>query len=212
MNIKAGIIFTSLLTLLSGVMYSQDRYLLDRLYDDFSSKLITLDFSYVIDMSPMDISGEGTVSFQDDAYHLSGNGIQVYCDGNDVWLLDTDSKEAYIEPVGVSSEAYMRNPALLFAGLKDNFKVVKSYEGGHSRGDGSKDVVFDLLPLTSCGIDKCSIQIKKDGTLYYGTFVMTDGQMIKVLIRSVAKSQKTDISRFRPSVGFDSSWIVTDLR
>ena len=64
MNIKANILIASFLTFLSGMVYSQDTSLLDRLYEDFSSNFVTLDISYVLEMSSTDITGEGTVEFQ----------------------------------------------------------------------------------------------------------------------------------------------------
>ena len=214
MNIKADILIASFLTFLSGMVYSQDTSLLDRLYKDFSSKLVTLDISYVLEMASADVVGEGIVEFQDNAYRLSGNGIEVYCDGNDVWLMDPAAKEVYIEPVSDGVDAFIQNPALLFTGLKENFEVVNFKEGGHIREPGVKDIVYDLMPKVSCGIEECSIQLKKDGTLYYGTFVMSEGQagIIRVKVDSIKKSDRKDISYFRPTRSFDSSWMVTDLR
>ena len=214
MNIKANIILASFLIFVSGMMHSQDKSLLDKLYDDFSRNLVTLDISYVLEMSSTDITGEGKVEFQGNAYHLSGNGIEVYCDGKDVWLVDPSAKEVYIEPVSEGVDAYMQNPALLFTGLKENFEVVNVKEGGHIREPGVKDIVYDLMPKVSCGIDECSIQLKKDGTLYYGTFVMSEGQadIIRVKVDSIKKSDRKDISYFRPTRSFDSFWMVTDLR
>lgn len=214
MNIKANILIASFLTFLSGMVYSQDTSLLDRLYEDFSSDLVTLDISYVLEMASADMVGEGTVEFQGNAYRLSGNGIEVCCDGKDVWLMDPAAKEVYIEPVSDGVDAFIQNPALLFTGLNENFKVVNVKEGGHIREPGVKDIVYDLIPKVSCGIEECSIQLKKDGTLYYGTFLMSEGQadIIRVKVDSIKKSDRKDISYFRPTRSFDSSWMVTDLR
>lgn len=214
MNIKANILIASFLTFLSGMVHSQDTSLLDRLYEDLSSNLVTLDISYVLEMSSTDITGDATVEFQDNAYHLSGNGIEVYCDGKDVWLIDPAAKEVYIEPISEGVDAYMQNPALLFSGLKDNFVVSNVKEEGQIRESGVKDLEYNLIPKVACGIEECSIQLKKDGTLYYGTFVMSDGQAetIRVKVNSIKKSDRKDISSFRPTQSFDSSWMVTDLR
>lgn len=207
-----GFIAVSFLMLLSGMAYAQDDTLLEKLYADFASKCITLDISYVMELPSSDITGDGMVEFQGNAYHLSGNGIEAYCDGSDVWLMDPAAKEVYIEPVTDGPDAFMQNPALLFVGLNDNFVVSDIHEGGHMREDGMKDVVFELTPKVSCGIDECSIQIKKDGDLYYGTFMMSDGIIVRVMVKSIKKSDRKDISSFRPIPSFDSSWMVTDLR
>ena len=214
MNIKANIILASFLIFVSGMVHSQDTSLLDRLYEDFSRNLVTLDISYVLEMASTDITGEGKVEFQGNAYHLSGNGIEVYCDGKDVWLVDPSAKEVYIEPVSEGVDAYMQNPALLFTGLKENFDVSNVREGGQVREPGVKDIEYNLIPKVSCGIEECTIQLKKDGTLYYGTFVMSDGHadIIRVKVNSIMKSDRKEISSFRPTQSFDSSWMVTDLR
>lgn len=193
---------------------AQNTELLERMYDDFSSKFTTLDISYVIEMYSTDLQGEGIVSFQDNAYRLSADGLEVYCDGRDIWMLDYNAKEVIIEPLNDSDADFIRNPATLFLGLKDNFKVADISEGSHSRGDGVKDIVYTLVPEVECGIDECQIQIKKNGDLYYGSFLMLDRQtdIVRVLVRSITRSPKKDLSYFRPKQSFDSSWIVTDLR
>lgn len=212
MNSILKFLALSFLMFMSGMAYAQDDTLLEKLYADFASKCITLDISYVIELPSSDIKGDGIVMFQGDAYHLSGNGIEVNCDGTDVWLMDPAAKEVYIEPVTDGPDAFMQNPALLFVGLNDNFFVSDIHEGGHMHEDGVKDVVFELSPKVSCGIDECSIQIRKDGDLYYGTFVMSDGVIVRVMVKSIKKSDRKDISSFRPTQSFDSSWMVTDLR
>lgn len=211
MNMKLKYCFASFLIILSGMMHAQNSSLLERLYSDFASSNITLDFSYVIGTGGSDIVGDGKVDFQGNAYHMSGNGLDIYCDGKDVWLMDTRAKEVYIEAVSDGTDAFLQNPALLFMGLKDNFKVVGTKEVTDA-GDGGKYMVYELVPEVSCGIDACTIKIRKEGTLNSGTFVMSEGQTIGVDIRSIKKSDRKDISSFRPTQSFDSSWMVTDLR
>ncbi|MBQ2113414.1 MAG: hypothetical protein II194_09385 [Bacteroidales bacterium] len=206
--------FPCILMLVSSIARAQNTELLERMYDDFSSKFITLDISYVLEMSSTDLEGEGVVSFQDNAYRLSSDGLEVYCDGKDIWMLDHNSKEVIIESLTDDGNDFVRNPASLFLGLKDNFKVTDISEGGHIREPGVKDIVFTLVPEVECGMDECQIQIKKNGDLYHGSFLMSDGQIdiVRVLVRSVARAPQKDMSYFRPGQSFDSSWIVTDLR
>jgi len=204
-------VFTGFLSLMVSLTYAQDTSLLDRLYEDFSSKLTTLNFSYIIEMTSSDVTGKGVVSFQDNRYHLSADGMDIYCDGKDIWMIDPNSKEVVIEPLTDGGTSSMMNPAMLFSGLKDNFEVTKVSEGGHVREPGVKDVVFTLRPKVECGIEECDIQIRKNGDLYYGTFIMSD-DIVRVMVNSIARSDKRNIEYFRPNQIFDSSWIVTDLR
>jgi len=202
------------LIIASSLARAQDTALLERMYDDFSSRLTTLDISYVLEMLPADMTGNAVVSFQDEAYRLSADGLEIYCDGKSVWTLDNISKEVIIEPVTDDGEDFIRNPASLFLGLKDNFKVTDISEGGHMREPDVKDVVYTLVPVVECGMDECQIQIKKNGDLYHGSFIMSAGQIdiVRILVNSITRSAKRDIGYFRPAQSFDSSWIVTDLR
>ncbi len=50
----------------------------------------------------------------------------------------------------------------------------------------------------------------KDGAS--AEFIAPEGQTVKVRINSMKKSDGMDISSFRPTHKFDSSWVVTDLR
>lgn len=201
MKIEMKYLLASFLTVLSGMAHAQNTSLLERMYADFASKCVTLDFSYVIGTGVSDIQGNGTVSFQDNAYQMSGNGLEIYCDGKDVWLMDPKAKEVYIEAVGEGTDAFLQNPALLFTGLKDNFEVI-----------GANGSVFQLRPEVDCGIDECTVRMNKDGDLASGEFIMSDGQVVSVEVSAIKKSDRKDISSFRPTQSFDSSWMVTDLR
>ena len=103
-------IFCFVLSLTAGLAYAQDSSLLERMYDDFSSEFSTMDISYVLEMLPADMTGEAVVSFQDDAYRLSADGLDIYCDGKSVWTLDNISKEVIIEPVTDDGTDFIRNP------------------------------------------------------------------------------------------------------
>ena len=202
MKIHMKYLLASFLMILSGMAHAQNTSLLDRMYEDFASCCVTLDLSYVIVTGVSDINGKGTVAFQENAYHMSGNGMEIYCDGKDVWLMDPNAKEVYIEAVGEGTDAFLQNPALLFIGLKNDFEVSAVKDGG----------LFELVPTVDCGIDECSVMINKDGDLVSGTFHMSEGQIVAVEVHSIKKSDRKDISSFRPTQSFDSSWMVTDLR
>ncbi len=44
------------------------------------------------------------------------------------------------------------------------------------------------------------------------SFTAPEGQTVRIKVNSIKKSDGTDISSFRPTYKFDSSWVVTDLR
>ncbi len=147
----------SFLALLSGMAYAQD------------GGCVTLDVSYSLAMSASSsIKGNALVTVQDNAYVLSGNGIEAYCDGTDVWMVDPKAKEVYIESAASATESFMpENAAELLA------ELMKKSEG---------------------------------------TFLLNDGSEINIKLNSMKKTERMDISSFRPSYEFDASWAVVDLR
>lgn len=52
----------------------------------------------------------------------------------------------------------------------------------------------------------------KDGSLDSSDFTAKDGTVVRVDLISMKKSDRKDISFFRPTETADSSWVVTDLR
>lgn len=61
---------------------------------------------------PVSLSGKAEV--QGNCFHLNGNGMEIYCDGEKLWYVDSESKEVYIE-----------NALLLDEYIKENIGAVK---------------------------------------------------------------------------------------
>jgi hypothetical protein len=75
-------------------------------------------------VSGVDNKGSGTLISQDEKWTLDGNGVEMYCDGSAVWVVDPALKEVVIEPVGEEQQAeFLTNPTRIVVGLKDSFKV-----------------------------------------------------------------------------------------
>ncbi len=147
----------SLLGLLPGVISAQS-----------PDECLVFDVDYSFEVSESaKVSGSAIVTVQGDAYHMSGNGIEAWCDGVSIWMLDNEAKEVYIESADSASESYMRNPSQALKNLK-----------GKSEG----------------------------------TYTLDDGRKVHIKVNSIKKSDRKDVSSFRPTQNFDSSWVVTDLR
>ncbi len=146
----------SFLILLSGMTFAQDKV------------CITIDVAYSVELSESSaLKGTAVITYQDNAYSMSGNGVESYCDGSTVWTLDLVAKEVYIESVNPETREYMDDLALRLEGMKSG-----------SQAD----------------------------------FLSPDGQPVNIKVNSIKKSAGKDISSFRPTQDFDSSWVVTDLR
>ena len=60
---------------------------------------VTVDYEYVIAGVP-DITVEGSAVLQDNCFRMEGAGLLILCDAVNIWTLDLDGKEAYIEAAG----------------------------------------------------------------------------------------------------------------
>lgn len=60
---------------------------------------VTVDYEYVIAGMP-DITVEGSAVLQDNCFRMEGAGLLILCDAVNIWTLDLDGKEAYIEAAG----------------------------------------------------------------------------------------------------------------
>ncbi len=58
-----------------------------------------VDASYSCEMnvSGTEVIVKGRITAQQNYYFVSGNGLDIYCDGQSRWTVDTESKEVYIE-------------------------------------------------------------------------------------------------------------------
>ena len=98
--------------------------------DDFFAKVgdSQVSFSYTFSVNAQTkIQGSGALTVQDNAFKMSGNGLEVWCDGTSRWTVDASGKEAVIESVEENEATrYSANPALLLSNLDKAFVRTKS--------------------------------------------------------------------------------------
>lgn len=197
-------VLTSLLTFCAVVLSAQESPL-EKLYDSFSDSCVILKCEYSVNMSQTNICGSAVVKVQDNAYHMSGNGLEILCDGQTVWTMDPVTKEVMIESVGTEALAYMNNPALLFVNLEQVFEIRR-------QTPGADHVFYELLSKEDCGMYGADVAVSNDGVIRNGVFSLSDGNTMKVEVESVKKSARLPLTDFRPDFEFGSDWVVTDLR
>lgn len=181
--------------------------LIDTMYAKVMESHVEMVYSYSVRVSGINTVGQGVLYAQDDLWHVDGNGIQMWCDGSSIWLVDPSLKEVVIEPA-VQDADYLSNPALLFTRMHACFNVRMA----RTSGDGDT-MLYVLEPIHSGDIDYCNIEVfKKDASIKSATFAMTDGNLLNIDVSSMAFSPKKSQAMFRPRNDFDSSWIITDLR
>lgn len=197
-------IVTGLLAILPASLVAQDTSLLDKLYADFSSHCVAMDCEYTTVIDGIASKGECKVEVQGTSYRMEGLGLEIFCDGESVWVLDPVAKEAIVEPVSDDSFAYMSNPSLLF---RDMDKVL-TVASATASGIGMK---YNLIARSSCGISKAMLELDKNAVLKTADFTMDNGGRMKINVLSMHTLPLKSKDLFVPS-DFSADWIITDLR
>lgn len=177
---------------------------LERLYDTFASNCIALDCTYSIESDVVPVKGQCEIEFQDTSYKMKGGGLEIFCDGASVWIMDSGLMEAVIEPVSDDSHTYMSNPALLFRDMDQMFSV----SGSSSAGSVMR---YRLSAQKPCGVRTAVLDIDTDAVLQKAEFTMDNDCVIKIDVKSVEVMPKQENSAFTPGK-ISSEWVVTDLR
>lgn len=177
---------------------------LESLCNALSSSCVTMKCTYSINISNARMTGDAEVAVQNNLYTMTGNGLQVYCDGSKVWSVDSAAKEVYIESVDALEANSLANPAALFMHLGTSFDVVSSSQAG-------ANYLYRLAAKDSCGVTSADLVLSPDGTPVSAVFVLEDGLEVEVTVASmlIEKTKPEDV--FRPQVSFGSDWIVTEL-
>ena len=183
---------------------AQNNALLDRLYDTFANNCIALDCTYSIESDAVPVKGQCEIEFQGTSYKMKGGGLEIFCDGESVWIMDADAMEAIVEPVSDDSFSYMSNPALLFRDMDKVFDL----KGASVGGSGMR---YSLSARKPCGVKSAVLDIDKNAVLQKAEFTMDNDCVIKIDVKSVNALPKKENSAFAPGK-ISSDWVVTDLR
>ena len=192
----------------AGARPAQGNAVLNSLYSKMSASCVSMDYSFTMNSSDVKVVGSGSVMVQDSAYSMTGNGLQIICDGKTVWIIDAESKEVMIESPSQGDEAYMDNPALLFVNLSDAFSV-----DGVKKNDNVSTYV--MSPMVACGIKAATLSVTSDPSPVISSahFILSDGAEMDIKIKSMTFSEKKPLTSFFYDIsGLDSSWVITDLR
>ena len=205
---KISILLIVLLHSFAGALQAQGNAGLNSLYSKMAASCVSMDYSFTMNASGVKAVGNGSVMVQDSAYDMTGNGLQIICDGKTVWIIDAESKEVMIESPSQGDEAYMDNPALLFVNLSDAFSV----DGVKKNGSVS---TYVMSPMVACGIKAATFSVTSDPSPVISSahFILSDGAEMDIKIKSMTFSEKKPLTSFFYDVsGLDSSWVITDLR
>lgn len=204
MNTISRYLIILFLTVAPFGLAAQNNALLERLYDTFANNCIALDCTYSIESDAVPVKGQCEIEFQGTSYKMKGGGLEIFCDGESVWIMDADAMEAIVEPVSDDSYSYMSNPALLFRDMDKVFDV----KGASANGTGMR---YRLTARKPCGVRSSVLDIDKDAVLKKAEFTMDNDCVIRIDVRSVKALPQKENSSFAPGK-ISSDWVVTDLR
>ncbi|MGN1212377.1 MAG: outer membrane lipoprotein carrier protein LolA [Candidatus Cryptobacteroides sp.] len=204
------VIFLLLPSLLTDAAAQTD--LLVAFADRASVSRIVFDYTYEATSRGVPVCGGGTATVYGDCFHLSGDGLEVYCNGTDKWTVDRESAEVVIEPVDDVSTTVLVNPAILSSSISDEFSWNPT--GTETSFGGRKVLSYKLFPRKAgSGISSLTVYMMDQSTPSGMAISLADGTSATVKITSVSFLPLGDLSDF--SLGddsFDSSYVVTDLR
>ena len=205
-------ILSALMLICVSAVSAQDTTLLDKFLSDVSNSCVTLDYTYTARVSGIDNRGYGNLVSQDQMWTMKGNGVEMYCDGEAVWVVDPAAKEVIIESVSDEQEMqFMANPARILFSIGDSFTV-----NSVNKSSDSKAQVFSLVPKlqssSANGIEYLNVELFNDSaSLRNITFALGDGTLVTIKVSSMKLTPKSSVLMFKPQTVFDSKWIVTDL-
>ena len=188
---------------------AQDSALLGKFVDGIKSSCVAIEYSYTARVSGVDNIGSGNLMSQGQMWTMFGNGIEMYCDGKTVWVVDPVSKEVIIEPISDEEETeFLTNPARMVLNITDSFDLNTVRPSSDSRAH-----MFSLVPKSKSDIEYLNIELLNESALIRNmSFALNDGTLVTIKVNSMKLTPKVSDKDFVPQTVFDSKWIVTDLR
>ena len=183
---------------------------LSRISSALASSLVDFDYKYSV-VSSLNINGSGHVSVQGDAFRMTGDGLEVVCDGKVRWTVDKASKECYIETVDGSEASWEANPALLIASLDKAFKLKTMRQATFN---GRNVTALDMELIKGPGTFT-AVTVYVSGTVPAGAeLTVKDGTKTVFTISGYKTASPVDTKEaFTFDVGtLGSDYMVTELR
>jgi outer membrane lipoprotein-sorting protein len=180
-----------------------------------SDSQVSFEYSFVMNREGANITGDGSVTLQDDAFKLSGNGLEMWCDGSTSWTVDRSAEEILIQPVEDSGDDFASNPALLVTSVDRNFTELS---GGESKFNGKVVNVSILSPKedfkSSSDISQMKLFFRTNTSDLIGLEVkLEDGSICTFTISNFKTEEKiSSKAEFRFNENIPSNYVVTDLR
>ena len=113
-------IFSICITILMAVAQVQQPSVFDVFRNKNTEECVHVEYEFSTVVSGQKVIGDGQVDIQGNSYHMTGNGLVVYCDGASTWLIDEDAQEVVIESADSNDAGLLANPILLMMNLEES--------------------------------------------------------------------------------------------
>ena len=105
-------------------------------------------FSYALTVQEkVPVRTNGTALIDGECYRISGNGLDIYCDGSTKWTVDTQAKEVYLEPSDGTRE-FLADPSAWLE-MVHNLTVGEKVVSGVFRDPAGSEISFRFTSITS---------------------------------------------------------------
>ena len=188
--------------------FAQERGPLDDFAANLASGEVAFKYSFEV-KGDIPMKGNGTAALCGTAYHVFGNGMELWCDGKTRWTIDRNAKEAYIEEVDPESADYLSNPASLLVALDRAFELRSVSDVTLS---GKKLQAVKMSPaVEDTGLQTVTLYL--DGAVPARvSIVVEDGTETVFRISSFSVKEKSDAAFAFDIASLGSDYAVTDLR
>lgn len=177
--------------------------------DRVAASLVKFGYSYEMIDGDVKMTGSGSVSVQGDSYRMSGDGLEIWCDGRSVCTVDDSAKEVVIEPLWAGSGAFV-NPAAAIRDIDTGFSWDDS--GSRTVFNGQDVLVYELSPNgPAADISGMKLYFSPDGHTLTGAEVQTVKVTVTFVISSLEFLRPGDGTEFAIPM-FGPDYFVTDLR
>lgn len=99
MRLLCNIVMSAACLLHPYVAVAQDfRDILSKAMQDSGHSCVTVAYEFSTVVDEVRFEDRGVIELQDGMWHLKGDSLEIYTDGQATWVLDPDSMEAIVEP------------------------------------------------------------------------------------------------------------------
>ena len=112
--------FSICMTILMAVSQVQQPSVFDMFRQKNIEDCVVVAYEFSTTLSGFKTTGAGCIEIQGNAYHMTADGVEIYCDGTSTWLIDEVAGEVVVESADSKESGLLANPILLLMNLEES--------------------------------------------------------------------------------------------